>query len=211
MEVSQLIKLYPDYEKQYIEQRSFSHVGMVVKSDLLSKCSIAGKEYKLDPDKIYIWESVLSGKLSDHVNDISNKPYLGVQLRCFDDIMAGYEEGKTEIAIGRLAESIKINQTAINAFAEIFKELNGIPFEHDLVSILSCIFHDLVEFRNLIETETKSKNWLFCSELVALVMKKMGVFGQQIDQRNIAPMDFVPGFYKSELNSFYNTLVYIKK
>ena len=61
-----------------LEMGLWTHVGMVITSDLLNfKNSV--------PGKLYVWESTMSGSLADGVNDtITNAGKFGVQIRSLE-------------------------------------------------------------------------------------------------------------------------------
>ena len=64
-----------------IRSGDFSHVGMIVTSDILD-------DVRCVPGKLYIWESTMSGKLADGVNNVNGQQFLGVQLRDFDQVVS---------------------------------------------------------------------------------------------------------------------------
>jgi hypothetical protein len=187
---------------KYIEKKSvrksppgqiFSHVGIIVTSDILDHPQVL-------PGKIYILESTMSGKLGQHVYSIGRegKPFLGVQLRDFDALLPAYDQpNNTAIAIAPLQKNIsdpKIKET----FTHLFNQVNGIKYDVNFLSLLASAVPRLRVERDMTEkllgtttVDSDKPGWLFCSELVALVYRKLGIFPDTVNPENVLPMDFL--------------------
>lgn len=78
----------------------------------------------------------------------------------------------------------------------------------NLISLLAVIFPSLRKLRDVVEeicidgykiyrliANTQGQppvaSWVFCSEFVAIVYKKLGLLSKPIDVRNVAPVDFI--------------------
>lgn len=203
---------YEEFDANMIESNIFSHSALVVKADILPECVIKGKKYRLDPTKIYVWEAIISGKFGDGVKDIAGNAYIGTQIRCFDELIDNYfVEGKTEMAVCKLTNPVKITAMVQQQFSTIFHQINGATFDYNLISAFASVFESFREFRDAVEKFTGTDDWLFCSEMNALVLKKMGIISQKIDQRDIIPIDYVPIFNKSEIFGITCALIYLCK
>ena len=45
--------------------------------------------------------------------------------------------------------------------------------------------------RDDVEDLLDTGKWLFCSELVAMIYKKLGLFPPNVEPKNVVPMDFI--------------------
>lgn len=175
-------------KKIKVPANAFSHLGIIVKSDILD-------DPRLDPDTPYVFESTMSGSLTDGVYNIEGEAFLGVQLRNFDDVMRGYDSAiDSKIAIARLDRNLLdgfSNEEIKTSFTEIFHRYNHIPYDFNPVSLLSSIFKLPRCLRRAAETAASSRDWLFCSELVAVVYQDMGLIPDDVNPRDVVPMDFL--------------------
>jgi hypothetical protein len=179
-------------KKEYdLECDAFSHVGIVVNDEILN-------DPRLKPGKLYIWESTMSGKLSDGVYNIDGKSYLGVQLRDLDKVVKAYDlDQDTDIAFCSVKDSVlsqyKNEYEALlkQRFTTLFIKYNGVRYDANLYSLSSSIFPCLRKTRDEIEDICNSEEWLFCSELVAIVYKELYLIPKNVDPKNVVPMDFV--------------------
>ena len=79
---------------------AFSHVGLLLRGDVLEGVENVSK------DKIYVWESTMSGLLSeDGLKNVENNSHFGIQLRDFDELVEKYDN-----------KSYKSKQTQSNKF-----------------------------------------------------------------------------------------------
>ena len=128
---------------------SFSHVGIVVSDEILD-------DQRLKPGELYIWESTMSGKLTDGVNNIQGKSYLGVQLRNLNDVIFAYDSSPcTRIAFSPIKESSmeiwEDKDSLKRKFTSIFTKYNGVRYDANLFSLSSSIFSCLRPLRDDIE------------------------------------------------------------
>lgn len=159
----------------------FSHAGVIVTSDILD-------DPRLKPGKLYIWESTLSGMLTDGVKNIDNKVEFGVQLRDFDKVMKGYDsDPNTRIAICHLKKSPKCNKQFKDKFTTFFQQVNGTTYDFNPRSLLSAV----CKCTRKQTTEDEDNSALFCSELVAYCWKEMGILPDSVLAKHVCPQDFV--------------------
>jgi len=169
---------------------AFSHVGIVVNRYILD-------DPRLEYGKLYIWESTMSGRLTDGVYNIENESYLGVQLRDLDDVIRAYDSDEnTQIAFCPIKEEfldIWIENECIlkQRFTTLFIKYNGIRYDANFYSLASSMFKCLRPMRDNVEDITGTKMWLFCSELVAMIYKELGFFSENVEPKNVVPMDFL--------------------
>lgn len=178
-------------KKSNLTPGEFSHVGMIVTSDIL-------QHELVKPGKIYILESTLGGKLGSGVKNIEGHTFFGVQLRDFDELMPKYDKpNNTSIAVAHLRYnpwvygSAESRASIRSRFTEVFDRVNGIPYNANPYSLLAAIFPCLRPEREVVEDLFGTKKWLFCSELVALIYKTFGIYPFYVNIENIVPMDLV--------------------
>lgn len=174
--------------KVYVPPDAFSHVGIIVKSDILN-------DPLIEPDTPYIFESTLSGTLTDGVYNVEGDAFSGVQLRNFDDVMDGYDSAAdSRIAIAKLnrvnLEESYTPEELKEKFTALFNHYNGIPYDFNPVSLLSSMFKWFRHIRKSAESTASSTEWLFCSELVAVIYQELGIIPSDVNPRDVVPMDF---------------------
>ncbi len=175
----------------------FSHVGIAIRRDILDD------NVGLDPHKIYIWESVLGGNgiLSDEVLDVKGEAFYGVQLRPLDKLIETYRNSgkKQTIAYCRLNHNL-FNPDGPDQgyryyrlktrFNQLYKQYNGTRYDFNPVSHCTALFKCCRPLRDPIERLFRTKDWLFCAELVALVYRAIGLFPLGTVVKNVIPADF---------------------
>lgn len=172
-----------------VEPGAFSHVGIVVTSEILD-------HPKVKPGEIYIWESVLSGKLGDGIKNIDDATFFGVQLRDFDDLLPAYDlSNDTRVAVAHLIDNplddgIKGGMVK-DRFAKIFEKYNGVFYDVNLMNQFGALFKGCRKVRDEIESIIGNDSWLFCSEHVAQIYVDMGILPKTVVCENVVPMDFV--------------------
>lgn len=180
----------------------FSHVGMVVKSDILEEWN----GYKLKEDNIYVLESTFSyevmGILKSSPDVIKEKGIFGVQLRNLEDVIDTYiSSKKTKIAWCKLIEN-PLDYKDINLikdeFRVIFEKYYNMFYALSLLDLLGTLYPAIAFIRDNKKKLTKylrkmlfmkkNNEWQFCSQLVANIYKDMGI--ASVNPNNITPSDF---------------------
>lgn len=155
-----------------LEQRetgcgTFSHVGLVVTSEILPLFRIDGTHTVLEPGKLYVFESTSSYPLyglGDGVPDVVKKHCkLGVQLRDLEQVIEKYlSSEKTKIAWCKLINNpldILLTETPheydirkakiVERFGHVFNDYEGRMYEMDPVGLLSAMFSSLRFIRSI--------------------------------------------------------------
>jgi hypothetical protein len=224
----------------------FSHAGIIIRGeDLAPPEAEHSKKFDwIKPESIYIFESTMSGGLSDGVLNVYGKSFLGVQMRDFDQVVKAYDTSspKTRLAWLPLKEELRQKVTANpkeyrEMLARTFIKYDGMPYDAsfiDMAAAASCkcargvrdsgYFSVIRDFLCRLccccccckcskKSMTAASHWLFCSELVAVIYKDMGVLPTTCETQNVMPQDFVPTpngtkTYDSdkEVPVLYNTL-----
>lgn len=157
----------------------YSHVGLIVTSEILD-------HPKIKKNKLYIWESTMSGFLGNEVYNIDGKSFFGSQVRDFDQILNNYSNvywSKFTIIVD--FELIK------EKFTLIFNKYNNIPYDANIFSLLGSLFPCMRYVRDHTEFKFINENWLFCSELCFKVYQELDYYDKKFDPRNVVPEDFL--------------------
>ncbi len=174
--------------EQRNEARQFSHIGMIVTREILDIP-------QLEPNKLYIWESTISGKLGENVKNVDGKSMLGVQIRDFDELIKAYDNSsKTKIAYSKVVNNPldEMNKEEIRKnMKELYKQNNGKLYEANVFTMFAGLFPRLRKFRIPSPFRYESQ-FLFCSELLTIIYKKMNIIKEKnIKPENVVPSDFV--------------------
>lgn len=180
----------------------FSHVGMVVTSEILNHPNV-------EPGKIYVWESTMGGRFGQNVQNIHHEDFLGVQLRNFDELFDIYDEPKsTSIAVCHLennpydlAKTETERECIRFVFTNLFNRLDGARYNMNPVALASSMFPTFRAMRkrrsggksssNNPSSSVSASRWLFCSELLAVVYTELGLYPDTVIPDNVLPMDLI--------------------
>ncbi len=170
----------------------FSHVGIVVTSDILVHPDIL-------PGKKYILESTISGPRGFGVPNVENAAFFGVQLRDLDLLIPAYLGPKdNKIAIGYLKSTPLLDlgdKEVIKArFTKLYNDIINTRYDFNPIDLGSTVIEWCRGCRPLIDRITGTRSWLFCSELVAMVYKEFDILPRDTNAMDIAPMEYV-GYY----------------
>jgi hypothetical protein len=184
-------------EQLEVQNGEWSHCGLVVTSDLVPTIRNA------KPDRLYVWESTLSGQLNDGVMDVeSNAAVFGVQVRPLDKLVIEYNKPGRRIAWAKLLQNpcnmrddeddvehelrlARLQQLMCALHLKYHNEL----YEINPIRLLAALFPCFRGLRNRFKT---GKDLMFCSELVATVYCDIGVLDpQKVDPENVLPVDFI--------------------
>lgn len=190
---------------------TFTHVGIVVTSDILTDSFI-------EPGRKYLFESTLTYNSAPDI--LSGKGVLGVQLRDLETAITHYiEDQDTKVAWcpllnnpyadnGDLAVNVRKRRMLLKEyFTDFFRRYDNRLYEIDPTNLLAAMFPSLRLIRTLrdelfvglygiLHKFGLSKNnigpagWQFCSELVAGVYQNIGVLSYEFDPQDVIPVDF---------------------
>jgi len=164
---------------------NFTHVGMIVTSDILNNPL-------LQQGKLYILESVISGQLGYGINDINDKAFLGVQIRDLEKLIPAYDlPNHTSIAWCPLINHPYEIDNVKEKFTTLCNSVYGTTWDANCWSLLSAIYPILRPCRSCIEHSLHTEEWLFCSELIATIYKEFEVLPEYVNPKNVLPADLV--------------------
>lgn len=172
----------------------FSHAGIIIKKDVLPN------DNRILKDEVYILESTMSGPLaSENVKNVDGKSYFGVQIRKFDDLVQSYDNNiKTKLAWCPLKEEyrqiLEDDDLALKEeLPKIIHKLEGTQYDANPVNLIAAILPCLRVCRKTADEILNSGEWLFCSEMCALVYKLVGLYPEHVKEMNVLPVDFLEG------------------
>ena len=193
--VSDFIRTLQRFDLEHDVADNFSHVGMVVTSDIL--------DYEfVKPGKIYILESAMSGKLGQGVKTVEGNSGLGVFLRDFDELVYKYDKSNdTRAAVAPVVNNPYENATneerkeLKRQFTRFFHTVNGDRYDLNPISLLSVISSPLTKLFRLIRRKvsdvTDTDEWLICSALIAKTYIEFGILPDTVVPKHTYPVDFL--------------------
>jgi hypothetical protein len=204
--VSNIISILEKRGKRNSPAGDFTHAGIVINRDILDLP-------QMDPDKLYILESVMSGTLGCGIKDIYGKTHLSVQIRDLESLINAYDHpDHTAIAWCPLINNPYANHDPVikHAFTHIYNDIKGIPWDANCYSLLSSLWECLRPCRPCIETMCHTSRWLFCSEMVATVYKELRIYPDYVNPKDVVPGDIVyPYEDTDEMPTIIDQIVYI--
>lgn len=185
----------------------FSHVAMVVNSDVLN-------HEKILPGRQYILESVVGGVFAHNVRNIDNKVVCGVQIRDLEDVVKAFDKSNdTIVAWGKLVDnpldrmSLCEVRTRLSEFCNTYV---GKLYDANPYSLLSSVFPCLRKCRSNVEEICGTSDWYFCSEIVALAFKHFGVYPGYVNEKDVLPRDLIcPEGDSDKMPKIIDALTYI--
>ena len=181
----------PNITDYVIAPDAFTHCGIVLSRELVD-------DDRLDPDKLYIFESTMSGPLNDNVLNIDGKAFLGVQIRELDSVVTEYNASPgTRVAFAHLNRRLlhdvwgDSQETLSTQLTDLVHRYEGVRYDANPISLISTIFNLFRICRRVAENLAGTEDWLFCSELVAVIYKALGLFPASVEPKNVVPMDFI--------------------
>lgn len=216
--VSNLIRKLEKYETGDGE---ISHVGVAISRKWCNKIKsiISDTEVPDDPDTLFCWESTLSGKMNDGVDNAETAgATFGVQLRVLEDDVRNYlQNPKANVGVCSLLDNpidhkpdesdtdyesrMELLRDSINT---AYDKYNGETYNANIAALLGALFPALRPLRwaskEIMGSFTDSNKWLFCSEFAATFYETIGVItddtdgvhdGKMLDPTDIVPVDFL--------------------
>jgi len=197
-------------EELQVGNADWTHVGLVIDTSILPTIP-NGK-----PDKLYVLESTMSGKLSgDKLCDVEGNGVFGVQIRDMEKLVKAYNaSGNTLVGWCRLKnnpcerrsdESFDDYEDRMSNirkdFSEIYERYGHRSYDYNLISLASSLFP---QFRCIRKKWINTNDKLFCSELVALVYCKLGILDEEkFNPADVVPVDFTSGLDNDGIVPFH--------
>ncbi len=163
----------------------YSHVGMIITKNILD-------HPKMEDGELYIFESTMSGKLTDGVLNIEGESFLGSQIRKFDDVVKAYDSNPdTQVRWCKLLENpldiLQINDIRLT-MAELFLKYNHRLYEVNIMNLFFAMFPSLRKFKYNYYDDNR---FVFCSELAGIIYRAFFVIPFEANPTDIVPADFM--------------------
>ena len=172
-----------------VEQRAlgaeggcYTHVALVMHGTDFPKTS----RFHSDT-KVYVFEC--TDPKEDSVTNISGKKFSGVQLRDLDAIIPNYDCSEdTELAWMRMHDEVRpfVDPEDLERVVERYVDRK---FDWNPLDLFGALYGSLRPWRSLFGRIYSSER-LFCSQLVALVLRDLGVLASDIEPLDVLPSDF---------------------
>jgi hypothetical protein len=165
------------------EAAHYTHIGIVIRGSDFPKTSRFYSDTKL-----YVFEC--TDPKEDGVPNFNGKHFTGVQLRDLDAIVLHYDCFEdSELAWLRMHDDVRpdIDPEALERVVERYR---GREFDWNPLDLFGTVYEKVRPWRNLFERTHSSKK-LFCSQLVALVLRDLGVIASDIEPLDVLPCDFL--------------------
>lgn len=152
-------------------------------------------------------ESTMSTDVTT-VNILTGTPTFGVQIRNLQDAVNDYKASGT-VAWAKLIQNpfFTDTQTVISEFKNIFNQYGRSFYDLNFLDIIGAAFQCVRPVRNIfdsaiLEGETVISNlshakfggvhnWVFCSDLIAIIYRTLGIYSLNINPENYIPMNFL--------------------
>lgn len=166
-------------ESIWYKDHRFSHVGIIVTSDVLPSLTF------LIPGRLYILESNFTYGYSPDVESGYGK--IGVQIRDLAHVLKDYTK-EDRIVWLSLKDNPwnKYRSMCIQVMENIWKKYRNKGLDLNPIDLLSSVSPFFAMYR-----DDDIDDEVFCSEFVTLIYQCLGVLPKGIDPRDISPMDFL--------------------
>ena len=184
------------------KRNDFTHVAILVNNIVLPI-------HQLLPNTWYILESTVN--FSGPLNVLTNKHKFGVQIRNLNQVIDKYN--------GEVYHA-SINKEPVNPeqLLNIFNENKDKIYELNCLELCASAFKCCRKIRDNVEkfdlesivfkNYKDDDNMLYCSELVAIVLKQIGILPDWINSKNYIPVDVLG--IRDNYPNIVNTLIKIK-
>lgn len=194
-------------EQIFLGNGEWTHIGIVITPELVNfKNGVAGK--------LYVWESTMSGKLTDGVMDVETGNFdFGVQIRDLEELIDKFDMpvdsriGWCQLLKNPLDkkddetsdEYILRLQQIKDILQKFYIDHGEDLYDFNFMSLLKTVLSKMPKCCG-------SKHMLFCSEMVTIIYQMLNIVDKNIDPETIAPVELIDG-----LNPIVNQPVIITR
>lgn len=173
----------------------YSHVALIISRELFD-------DPRLKPGKLYTIEATYTGKNDDGVKNIEGEPFFGVQIRPVADILRVYlkPHTKAKLALAKMTHNpfrdLPPGHPQLRHLQSVFTswckhKWEGLRYDANPLSLLASLYCPLRRARDLLQRVLNIDDWMFCSELVAVITKTLDLLPKTVETANVLPMDLV--------------------
>ena len=158
----------------------YTHVGLIIRGgDLPIRSPLR------DPERVYIFESTLGGWLGDQVQSVDGAAYAGAQLRDLDTVVAMYDRRRGN-SLDWLSLHDYYRPNTIESVVAHILSRHG----RSRVGAFGRGLHRLPAVCGPTALHARPFLYQSCAELVANVMKDIGVLPPTVEPARTAPADW---------------------
>lgn len=173
---------------QFASRSPWSHVGMVIKDE--------------EWDMLLLWESTTLSKVKDVE---SRNQRQGVAIRPLSARIRDYPSGR--VAFRRLLD-VEMTSTIRQALIGLRKEIKGRDYEQSKIELMKSAYD------GIFGDNEEDLSSIFCSELVAEALQRMGVLKEHDEQggypsNEYTPADFAKDNIMGHKNGAFSDLIYV--
>ena len=154
---------------------SWSHVGVVLEGKYLQGL-LPSKRF--DPDHLYVWESTISLGTPDIV---TGKCHDGVQIRDLQGVLGTYSGKVAAARLNRKLPEGLIRETVRKIYRK-YEKYRYIRNPLVLITALCCCLRCV---------QPAHFSGIFCSEFVGEIYRELHIIQDDIDPKDIVPVDFL--------------------
>lgn len=161
----------------------YTHIGIVVSRSILY-------EPEMENDKLYLLESAAGG---DNVLNIHGKRTSGVQIKDLDKVIEAYDKPNNCLLAWcpLLDDRIWCEPDTLDKVSGLYAEVKNMAWDANPWSLCSALYPCLRPCRPCVESTLGTEDWLFCSELVAVIYKELGILPSHIEPKDVVPDDLI--------------------
>lgn len=171
----------------------FSHAALLVRGDLVQK--LYAEDFKIqakiDPDEVYVFESTLSGRWNDGVLNIEDKTHFGVQVRSLKEQLKCETRTIFWCPLKATWQQRLATDDSETAILNCLKKYNKVGYNYHIGDLLLALLPVGTGERWKEAYLHTDEGLMFCSELVAACLQRVGVIDKTVRAANVLPVDFL--------------------
>lgn len=177
-----------DVTKEIPKRYRYSHCGIVLSESMIPP------KYHPDQKKLYIFESTFGGP-----KDIQGKQTFGVQIRDLIQVLNDKSHDNIEISVIRLKvmnnpierEILLKDDVVIHKIMEFVNATVGLPYPLNAFKMVGAFHKHFRKILNLtpLSSGIKLFKTYFCSQLIAALLKHLGILPDYSDPKSVLPAD----------------------
>lgn len=159
----------------------FTHVGIIITKNIFNNPN-------MEDGKLYMLESTVC----TNIPDIEGVVRWGVQIRDLEQVIKDYETSNdTLVAWCPLLNNPSMAIDTADKFRKVYDEIRDKKWDANGWSLASALCECLRPCRCCMEHLFGTEDWLFCSEMVAIVYKALNILPTSINPKDVVPDDLV--------------------
>lgn len=190
-----------DLSKLTRHEGEWSHCGIIVNKKIIPSLNVSDSD-----ETLYVWESTISSTYdiisAEHTLDAeTGKPFFGVQIRKLANVIKGDLTTKSSVVgWAKLIDNPidkKENETIIeysrryaglqSTMVDLHKKYNHRDYQMNILRLCATMIPQ--SWPSLKGKLCFGRKWIFCSQLVAIIFKTLGIYPETIKPALVIPED----------------------